>query len=285
MLDFDKYPRDDELSVKEEFFAIISKFPKVKAHLADMKPTMDFVRSDRLQYSANASVGHRHFLTNNTYGFIDALYSNGLVHTFESIFQGASLLLSAFGKMAGEVRPGDFSAEAFAPLEALHKAQWEQADFLISNAYRAMGSFATWNAWTQLWLANILFHDIWLQRACFHYFSSKSIEAFSPFLKEIRPGMDAPFVQEKNELLAQVDRALGDAESGRISSEMAAEQILNALQEQEWLPKHVYAWGNPRARHVDFGRPENVGALLEWGAKNAPAHIREGLFDFELPPM
>lgn len=285
MLDPDKYPHNPELSAEEEFYDVISRFPKIKSHLGTMTPTMDFVRSERLQYSASQSVGHRHFLTNNTYGFVDALYSNGLVHTFESVFQGASLLLSAFGKMNGDVASGDFSKEAFSPLQDLHREQWEQADFLVSNAYRAMGAFETWNAWTQLWLANVLFHDIWLQRSCFHYFSTKSLEAFTPFLKETRPGMAAPFTAEKNELLHEVDLALKGARAGELSNTEAASRMFAALRKQEWLPKHVYAWGNPEARHVDFGRPDKVGALLEWGAKNAPAHIRQGLFDFELPPM
>lgn len=285
MLDPRKYPREDDVSAEEEFFTVIRKYPQIQSHLGSIRPIMDFMRSGCLQYCAKSSVGHRYFLTNQTYGFIDALYSNGLVHTFESAFRGTSLLLSAFGKIRGANTPQDFSREAFAPMDALHVAQWEQADFMVSNAYRAMRSFATWNAWTQLWLAQVLFHDIWLQRACFHYFSSREPADFEGFLREVRPGMAAPFATEKNELFDRIETSLAAMEAAHISSDEAAASMLQALQEQEWLPKHVYAWGDPAARHVDFARPEKVGALLQWGAQNSPPHIREGLFDFQLPPM
>jgi len=282
MLDPRKHPERPGLSPEQEFHAIISEFPSVAAHLAPVKPVFPFIRTGRLQYGANRSVGDRFFLTNNTYGFVDALYSNGLINTFESVFLGAKLLLDAFGR-GGSAE--DFSAERFEPINRLHRTQLQQADFMVSNAYRAMGSFPTWNAWTQLWLGQVLFHDLWLQRACFHFFKSGDAGAFDGFLSEDRPGSGAPFVPEKMALFARAEAALVRFEQGGCSGEEAAAEVLLALEEQEWLPKHVYGWGQTASRHVDFSLDANVGALLEWGFTASPEPLRTGLFDFELPPM
>lgn len=280
MLDPRRYPIMENLTPEEEFQHQISRFPAISNHFKDIRPVRPFVRTGRLQYASSQSVGFRHFTTNNTFGFTDALYSNGLINTFETVFYGANYLLEAF---ATGGRPEDFEAEKFAAIEELHREQLKQADWMISNAYRAMADFQTWNAWTQLWLGQVLFNDLWLQRACFQYFSSGNRNRFAEFLKERKPGVAAPFAPGKTSLFASAETALKAFEQGHMDAAEAAECILAALRKQDWLPKHVYDWGNPESRHVDFTDMENVGKLFGWGNETAPDAIRSGLFDFELP--
>ena len=280
MLDTRRFPVLENLSPEEEFHHIISAFPDVARHLGDVRAVRPFVRTGRLQYSAGQSVGDRHYITNNTFGFTDAIYSNGLINTFESVFFGAHALLDAFKRGA---RPEDFSAKRFASVERLHQEQLRQADWMASHAYMAMGDVATWSAWTQVWLAQVLFHDLWLQRACFQYFDSGDRSRFTEFLKEARPGVDAPFMAGKEELFAATGEALEAFAAGKRSAHDAANAIFASLRAQEWLPKHVYDWGNPEARHVDFTDMERVQNLFGWGFGEAPEAIRTGLFDFSLP--
>lgn len=278
VLDRTKYPLDESISAEAEFYRIVSEFPDVARHLEPVEAVMPWIRTDRLQRNASRSSGNRHFLTTNTYGFVDPLYSNGLITTFESIFISTDLLLEAF-------EADDFSAERFERLDELHRKQIEDADFAISNAYKAMGDFTVWNAWTQMWLAQILFHDLYIQRHCFNYFTSGRTAEFDRLRQETRPGDRAPFVAEKEQMYSTIGDALDTYVATEISPEAAARTILDQLKEAEWLPKHVYDWGNERARHVDFSDPELVGTLIEWGKVDAPAHIRAELFDFEVPPM
>ena len=88
----------------------------MERHMEGIEVTMPFTRTGRLQYSSRQSVGERHFTAPSTFGFIDPLYSNGLIHTFESVYYGARHLLSAFGKEEGPVKKGDFSTAAFAKM-------------------------------------------------------------------------------------------------------------------------------------------------------------------------
>ena len=188
-------------------------------------------------------------------------------------------LLSAFGSMEGDAARGDLSQEAFAAVDGLHRRQWAGADQMITGAYQAMGSSDTWHAWTQYWLAQVLFGDLWLlQRACFKFFASGNVAEFDAFLKEERPGADAPLSAEKQALLDDF-RALMTA-----GSEGVADQMFARIRQESWLPRHVFDWGNPQAHNADFSRPEVVGPLLEWGFTASPEALREGLFDFPMPP-
>lgn len=278
MLDREKYPVDESLSAEAEFYDIISQFPDIERHLESVTAIRPWVRTGRLQRVATQSAGTRHYLTNNTFGFVDPLYSNGLINTFESVFLGTHLLLEAF-------ETGDFSAAQFDRLDQLHHRQISTADVSISTAYKSMGDFRLWNAWTQLWLAQILFHDLYIQRHCFKYFASGDRAEFDRLLDEVRPGDNAPFVADKermtNAMCGTLDRAL----AGDITVSAAEAEMLAVLQSAEWLPKHVYDWGSADARHVDFYDEALVGELLKWGQTASPEHLRSGLFDFELPKM
>ncbi|WP_156105573.1 NAD(P)/FAD-dependent oxidoreductase [Halobellus rufus] len=278
MLDRNTRPRDESLSAEEEFHEIISAYPDVERHLGPVEPVMPWIRTGRLQRSASESSGHRHLLTNHTYGFVDPLYSQGMVHTFESVFQSAKLLLEAF-----EV--GDFSAERFAPIDDLHRRQLETADLLVSNAYTSMDEFDLWNAWTQLILVESVFPDLYIQRHCLKYLSSGDPAELDRLLRETRPGDDAPFAPEKDALLDRSSAVLDAYTAGEISAGTAAESLFDAMKRADWLPRSVYDWGNEDERHIDFADPAVTGELLAWGRTDAPAHIREGLFDFEMPEM
>lgn len=280
MLDPRVHPEVASMTAEQEFRSFIARFPDIERHLEGVKVTMPFTRTGRLQYGSRQSVGNRHFTAPSTFGFIDPLYSNGLIHAFESLYFGARHLLSAFGKTDGPVKPGDFSPAAFSRIEVLHRMQWRHSDSTISRAYSAMHGFDTWNAWTQYWLAQILFGDLWLQRACFRYFEDGNVAHFDAFVDEMRPGEKAPFAKDKAALMQDLGALLDLRGQGIVDTGGA---MLQRLAEENWLPRHVYDWGAAESRHVDFSRDEVVGALLGWGFEAAPTHLRKGLFDFSLP--
>ncbi len=277
MLDPEKFPFNDKVSAEEEFHSIIDQFPMISEHLKAGKNVRPWIRSSgNLQYSSNQSVGHRHMITNNTYGFVGPLYSNGLINCFETVFYASKIILNAFEN-------DDYSLEQFQPIEKLHRKQLLDSDFMISNAYKAMKSFKTWNAWTQLWLGQALFHDLCLQRLCFKYFESGDKSIFEHLIIDGRSGDDAPFMDKKKLMFYKVEQTLNDFAANNIDDEEASSIMLKELQEQDWLPKHVYDWGNPLSRNVDFTNIELVKSFIGWGMNDAPEDIQANLFDFKVP--
>ncbi len=98
------------------------------AQLNDARAVRDWVRIDRLQYSAHHIVGDRMALLAHAAGFIDPLYSKGLYLTHASIFQMADLLIKA-------KQTGDYSAAAFAPLEEMTLNSIQMHDRLVASSF------------------------------------------------------------------------------------------------------------------------------------------------------
>lgn len=279
LLDPRVHPEQSELSPEDEFHAIVGRHPTMAAQFKGVRPVRAFTRTGRLQYSSRTSVGDRFLLAPGTFGFVDALYSNGLVHTFESVFRTSQLLLSQFGRDDRGPGTGDFSAAALAPLDDLHRAQWADADRMASSAYLAMRHPDTWAAWTQAWLAQVLFSDLWLQRACFRFFASGDVGELDVLMQGSRPGAASPVAGSREALLDDLAAILS---AGPAGGDMA-NRMLQRLASEDWLPRHVYDWGSRAAQSIDFSRPDVAGALLTWGFTGSPEPLRSKLFDFELP--
>lgn len=139
------YPQRNDLSPEAEFYEFIERFPSIKAQLKDAKPVRDWMRVERLQYSANHIVGDRYALLAHAAGFIDPLYSKGLYVTHASIFLMADLLIKA-------KQTGDYSAAAFAPLETMTLNYINMHDRLVASSFKSWSNYKLWNVYSVLWL-------------------------------------------------------------------------------------------------------------------------------------
>ena len=275
MLDTRRHPRS-ALSPQAEFEQFVQRFPTVARQLAGATPVRDCMGTDRIQYAARRSIGSRYALLSHSHGFVDPLYSNGLVSTFESIHALADRLLGALAE-------DDFNAARFLYLDTMQRAQIERNDRLVHNAYRSMAHFSLWNAWTHVWLANILFSEFWLVRCCLKYLASGDRAYLSNLDATPRPGAEAPFAPMLDATLAFVESQLDRVAAGELNQGEAAGQIYRHLDEQTWLPHHIFGWGRAGERHVDFTPVEAFHRLVAWGQSAAPAAMREGMFDLPVP--
>jgi FADH2 O2-dependent halogenase len=139
------YPQRDDLTPEEEFREFIKQFPDIEAQLKNAKPVRDWMRIDRLQYSAHHIVGDRFALLAHAAGFIDPLYSKGLYVTHAQIFLIADLLLKA-------KQTGDYSASAFASLEPITLDYINMHDRIVASSFKSWHNFKLWNVYEVLWL-------------------------------------------------------------------------------------------------------------------------------------
>lgn len=273
-LDLKKFPRRD-IAPEQEFWEIVKRFPSIMAHLEGVKPVRPWTGTGRLQYSANGSVGPRYAVLSHAYGFIDALYSRGLISTFESLHAVASRLLDA-------LRTDDFSMQRFEYINRLHRAQFAVTDQTVYNAYRAMADFKLWDAWTKIWMALKLYGDLWIFRSIMKFVHSGDSAILAAMDEEPRPGAGAPFAKQTQALLDLTTRLLDELDRGSLTVDAVACQMLDALGRAEWLPQDIYGWGDKASRHIEF-TDEVMMKLFTWGNTAAPQWLREGLFDFPPP--
>ena len=260
---------------EQEFWEIVRRYPSVAAHLEGTKAVRPWTGTGRLQYSSTSAVGPRFALLSHAYGFIDALYSRGLISSFEVVHALAGRLLEA-------LRVDDFSMNRFEYVNRLQRAQLVHADEMVNNAYRAMADFRVWDAWTKLWMASKLFGDLWIFRSIMKFVDGGDTSLFAALDEDPRPGSGAPFAQRMQELIGLSTRLLDDLDKGAVTTDHVARQLLDAMGRSDWLPQSLYGWGDSASRHIEFSE-EVMMKLFMWGTAAAPPWLRDKLFDFPPP--
>jgi len=138
-----RYPKSN-LSPEEEFKHFLDMFPSVAEQFADAKAVRPWVSTGRLQYSSKQCAGYRYCLMSHAAGFIDPLFSRGMINTQEIIGALIDPLLAALAT-------DDFSEEPFARVNSLQHRALRYNDALVNGSFIAWSDFDLWNAWLRVW--------------------------------------------------------------------------------------------------------------------------------------
>jgi tetracycline 7-halogenase / FADH2 O2-dependent halogenase len=279
-LDMRKYPQRDYVTPEQEFQEIVARYPSIARHLEGGVAVRPWVGTGRLQFSATDSVGPRCFLMSHAHGFIDALYSRGMINTFEQIHALAPRLIQA-------LKDDDFSPERFDYPRRLQQSMIRDNDRMVYNSFRSFATFDTWNAWLRLWLINIIFGDLRMFRICLRYLMTGDKAELARLDDDPLPTTAAPGEDLMEDLYRFGDETYNRWEAGELTAQEAAAAIFQKLGEVNLPP--IHAWGDPAACHLDF-LPEKLGQMVGWGMTAAPPSIAR-MFDFDpsvlakLPPQ
>jgi len=268
-LDMHKYP-ESGIPPEQEFNEIVARYPSIAKHLEGGKAVRPWVGTGRLQFSSTDSVAPRCFLMSHANGFIDALYSRGMINTFEQIHALAPRLMQA-------LRDDDFSPSRFEYPRQLQKAMLQDNDRMVFNSFRSFANFDTWNAWLRLWLVNIIFGDLRMFRICLKYLMTGDKAVFESLDEDPLPMSTAPGENLMEDLYRGGDETFDRWEAGEITAQEAAAAIFEMLGQANLPP--INAWGDPLDVHLDF-LPEKLGQMIGWGMTAAPPSIAR-MFDFD----
>lgn len=268
-LDMRKYP-ERGIPPEQEFNEIVARFPSIATHLEGGVAVRPWVGTGRLQFSARDSAGPRCFLMSHANGFIDALYSRGMINTFEQIHALAPRLMQA-------LRDDDFSPERFDYPRRLQSAMIMDNDRMVFNSFRAFATFPTWNAWLRLWLMNIIFGDLRMFRICLKFLMTGDKAVFESLDADPLPLSTAPGESLVEDLYRHGDETFDRWEAGEITAEEASAAIFRNLGESNLPP--IHPWSDPEACHLDF-LPEKLGQMIGWGMTAASPDIAR-MFDFD----
>ena len=275
MLDRDKFPRPKGVTPEEEFWQIVNHFPGIARHLRGAIAVRPFVGTDRIQYSAKQAVGPRYALLAHSYGFIDPLYSRGIMWTFEYVYALVHRLMAALDA-------DDFSMERFEYLNGLTEAQLKQADQLVYNAYRSMVHFDTWNAWLHIFVAGELLPGLYLWRKGLQYLATGDLSWIIGLDTEPKPCFETSFAAPYQALMDYADDLFSQKEHSEITPEEAASRLFTRLRESEFLPHPGYDFGNPEAMCNDFTLASTLAKIIFWGKFLAPEPMRWEIFDLPM---
>jgi FADH2 O2-dependent halogenase len=270
-LDMRRHPTSD-LPPEEEFRSIVARFPSIAAQMGGAEAVRPWTSTGRLQYSSRRGAGERFFLLAHAHGFVDALYSRGLISSFEILHALAGPLLDALSD-------DDFAPTRFARAEQLQDGLLTANDRMVFNSYRSFSHYPLWNGWVRIWLLNKIFGDLRLFSRCVEYLGNRDPALLASLDADPLPGQAAPGSDPIQTLFDGAEALIDRRDAGELSDEQAAAGILAQLADATWLPP-IHAWSDPAVRHLDF-LPEKLGRMVAWGHQEAPAALRDRMFRWD----
>ncbi|ACE85965.1 NAD(P)/FAD-dependent oxidoreductase [Cellvibrio japonicus] len=264
-LDINKFP-DSGQSAEDEFLSIIQRFPSVKKQFEFSKPAREWVKTGRLQYNCENSVGDRYVLLGHATGFVDPLFSRGLAITMDCIFHLGNRLIQA-------VRTQKFDARDFAYVDQVTRGGVSYNDQLVSSAYRSWKDYRVWNAWQRVWaigeagldqLRLIKQHELFLETGDEN--DLLKLECVT------HPGHLCPDSPEFATLFSEGKKLVDAFDRNEISAEEASSRIFQLIHDHELISPKLRVF-DPKVRNFGHKQIANLLSVL-WGKTKSKQHIR-----------
>lgn len=149
VLDRNAYPLDPGDTAEGEIARFFDRYPSMRAHLGNMKPIRPFTRTDRIQFTSRTILGKGFILTPHASGFIDPLFSTGILLTLRFVAR-----IAHFARRAKE--RDDFDIEQFRPIETAFMQEVEQVDRLVSGFVKSFRHPALFRQFWRVWVVGTM---------------------------------------------------------------------------------------------------------------------------------
>ena len=246
-LDPNVYPIDEGLSPQAEFELFLNRLPSVARQFEQAATVRPWVHAPRLQYSSMPSVGARYCLMSNSAGFIDPLFSRGLISTVEVIRALIPPLCEALDQNA-------FSQAQFDAVEVVQQRTLTYHDKLVYGSYVSWRDYEVWNAWLRPWALGLHALESRLGSRLIMGEQSRFKLAEEPMASPYEPPGVRTFFESAFQVIDRYGQDL-------ITSHDAAAQLWQIIQSYEFeiplndpsLRGHEWALTSPSNRNLFLG--------------------------------
>jgi FADH2 O2-dependent halogenase len=243
-----RYPRNEALP-EQEFQNFLSRYPSIAIQFQNAKPIRNWVSTERLQYSSHSCVGERFYVLPHAAGFIDAIFSSGLILTFTTISPLAALILKS-------IATNDFSKQNFTALARLQQKLLDYNDNIANCLYISTQKFNLLDAVLRVWLLQHLMITLKLKLSyvlgfCvedFHGYTTKDLKNYTEI--EYLQDLDGEIERWGNGYVKKAVAEVEKVEKGLISPDKAASNIRSLINSTSWLFK-LTGLGDNSIRFVD----------------------------------
>jgi FADH2 O2-dependent halogenase len=246
---------------EREFQQFLADHPSVAKHFKNAARVREWTVAPRLNYTSRETVGDRYCLLGHAVGFVDPLFSRGLVNTFESIARLAPTLLKS-------LRADRWQREDLLPLERYSLEVVRINDRLVANSYIAFRTFPLWNAWFRIWLSGSYIGVLRLRRILSDYLVDRDNEALDgAFENATYPGhlsIESHCYERMFDAACSTMERFKDGEIGEAQTIATLHRLY--VENREHLPLDFSDFAN---RYVSRPTVEFARSLLDW-ANHAP---------------
>ena len=262
-LDERVYPKPAGMTPEEEFQHYLDMYPAIKRQFDGARRVREWVSTDRLQYSSRQTVGDRWCLTSHAAGFIDALWSRGLINTFQ-------VLNALMPRLLDALKDGDFSRSRFAYVEELERGLLQHNDDHINCCYISFSNFRLWNAVFRMSEVFKIPALLRMHEARIRYAYDRDDRHFRALENTRKPGQ--PPSDKTNSLFDATVETCEKYEAGALSGDEAADVILKLLGECDIVAPSL-GWKNPEKRFV-YPRAVTLARFMYWALFQGPPEMR-----------
>jgi FADH2 O2-dependent halogenase len=252
------------VTAQQEFDDFLARFPAIAPQFAEARAVRPWVATGRLQYSSKSMVGERYCLTSHAAGFIDALYSRGLINSLEVVNALAWRLIAA-------AKADDWSQDRFEYLEELQRGLFDYHDDLVFSSFVGFRDYDLWNAVYRVWGAGTVLGAMRIEDAYFSYARTRDEGVFRRLEENVAPGTPCP-VSPGFTALSRDARALCEAvDGGELAPSAAAGRIFASLQQADYLAPS-FGLADPDS-HFFHATPPRMGRAMRWSRESAQPEV------------
>jgi tetracycline 7-halogenase / FADH2 O2-dependent halogenase len=264
-LTFDErvYPRPADMTPEQEFRHYLDMYPAVKRQFEGARRVREWVSTDRIQYSSRQTVGDRWCLTSHAAGFIDPLWSRGLVNTFQ-------VLNALMARLLDALKDGDFSAARFEYVEQLERGLLRYNDDLINSCFISFSDFRLWNAMFRVSEVFKIPAFLRIGAARMRYARDHDDRHFRELENTRNPGL--PASDKANALFDTAVQTCEKYEAGDMTADAAADILFGLLRESD-IVNPAFGWKNEEQRFV-HPTASTMARFMYWASLQGPPEMR-----------
>ncbi|MGK7928570.1 MAG: NAD(P)/FAD-dependent oxidoreductase [Spirulina sp.] len=279
-LDLRRFP-NAQASPEQEFKEFLGRFPGVAVQFEDAKPIRNWVQTQRLQYSSHSCAGERFYLLPHATGFIDPLYSFGLVNSCTIILPLISRILKALSE-------NRYHREQFADVEELQQKLFDYNDDLANCSYISFRDFELWDTWRRVWLLGTfmrqmkagLKHRLKILAGRGQQLTQMPDNDRLALLTPSYEGLSDRFFEKATETVENV-------ESGNLTPQEASRIILAEISALDCLPNNYWKLGDSQQKNIDTESPfcrTEFWRFLSWIRTAQNPRVRQ-YFDYDMEDL
>lgn len=265
---------------EQEFQEFLQRFPGIAIQLKNAQTVRNWTSTNRLQYSSHSCMGERFYLLPHAAGFIDPLYSFGLVNS-------CTIIMVLAGRIIQAISNNDYAKENFADIESLQHQLFEYNDDLVNCSYISFADFHLWDAWRRVWLLGSFTRQMKAGiKKRLKIAAGKGEELAN--LKEIDLDSLTPSYQGLgDEFFSKATATMENFQAGLVSANTATEQIMSLINKIDFLPHNFWNLADESAKNIDteseFCRTE-YSRFLSWIKKSSKPAVKK-YFDYNVEDL
>ncbi|MBR8836537.1 MAG: tryptophan 7-halogenase [Stigonema ocellatum SAG 48.90 = DSM 106950] len=265
-----------EISAEQEFQNFLSRFPAIAIQFENAKPVRNWVSTGRLQYSSHSCTGERFYILPHAAGFIDALYSFGLVNTCTIINPLASKIMKAISN-------NDYSTEEFTDIERLQQKLFDYNDNLVNCSYISFSNFNLWNAWRRVWLLGSFLRQAKAGLRKRLKIAAGKGEELSKINDNDIDSLTPSYEGLGDDFFKEATGTVENVAAGLLSPNEAANHLMSLINSIDFIPKNFWKMGDSSQKDVDMESDlfkSEYSRFLSWIKTSKEPKIKK-YFDYD----